>query len=226
MNKPVMMLSLTMIGALLQLGCATTTGTKRELTASELAQIKALETQVLVEKKFEVYLARGKDSSTGFLIGGVIGSMIESSAQSGADAKDTAQFQEMLGDFDCQSFVQQNLSEGLRGAKLFSTVTAVDPVVKGGDAAPNRLGLVIHQWGVMGGSLDKTQKKALVGLTSTTTLTGPVGQIIWERTDFTTGGNFHTWDDFKASPELLRKEIEQAVRRYCLRVVNEMRFAP
>jgi hypothetical protein len=226
MNKPVIILSVAVVGALLQLGCATTTGTKKELAASDLVQIKALESQVRVERPFEVYLARGKDASTGWLIAGVLGSGIESSMQSSADGKDTAQLQTVLGDFDCQAFVQQNLVEELRGANLFATVTAVDPAVEAGGSARNRLCLVIHQWGVMGGSLDKTEKKALVGLTSSTTLTGPRSTKIWERTDFTTGGNYHSWDELKRSPELLRKEIEQAVRRYCIRVANEMRFAP
>ena len=106
MNKPLVMLSVVVVGALLQVGCATTSGTKTELTAHELEQIKALETEVLVEKKFEVYLARGKDASTGGLLGGIFGGAIQSGMQSDADAKDTAQCQALLGDFDCEQFIK------------------------------------------------------------------------------------------------------------------------
>lgn len=226
MNKPLIMLSVAVVGALLQVGCATTSGTKTELTARELAQIKALETEVLVEKKFEVYLARGRDASTGWLLGGIFGGAIQSGMQSDADAKDTAQCQALLGDFDCQELIKTTLAGELGGAKLFSTVTPVRPAGKAEAPVPNRLCLTVHQWGLMSGGLDKTEKNALVGLTATTALTGPMGTKIWERTDFSIGGNYHRLDELKNSPELLRKEIEKALRRYCVRVVNEMRFAP
>jgi hypothetical protein len=84
----------------------------------------------------------------------------------------------------------------------------------------------IEQWGL---NSDKSEARSLqqvqVGLNATASLVGRDGNIVWERKDYFTGGTQHSFAEYRDSPALLKREINEMIQRYCMRLVNEIRYA-
>jgi hypothetical protein len=218
-------------------GCAT--GTKKSMNAGIVSEVENLDVQVRIDKDFSVALAKerlgGADALLAVLglAGGLAGEAmlvgtesVAIEARGGRDAQRARKLREAIATIDLQSLTQKALVDGLQATLRFKAVTVASRPEARPPAAAGILRVRIEDWGLYAGANEKaTLQQVEVGFNASTSLIGRNGRLAWKRTDYFMGGAHHPIAEYGSSPVLLKNEIEETVRRYCARVVNEIRYA-
>jgi hypothetical protein len=216
-------------------GCDTVTGTKIPMHTGVLSKIDSIEVQVGVDEDFSVVLADNKrlDVNEMFWInmfgsgaGRIVGAEIAEARRTKEDAERAKTFRVAIAEINLQSLAQKTLVDGLQASLRFKSVTAVTEQAEQSSTGAGILRVRIENWGLYAGSRENaTLQQVQVGLTATASLVGGDGKLAWEHRDHFTGGVHRSIGEYGSSPVLLTNEIEDTVRRYCARVVNEIRYA-
>jgi hypothetical protein len=217
-------------------GCSTT-GTKKPMNVGTLSGIHRLEVQVGVDKDFSVNVAGQEVNGIDFLLTaialtGVPGKAVAAASESVAqelrarkDAQRAKDLRAAIAEIDLQNLAQEALVDGLQTSPRFTSVTAV---TREGPppAGAGVLRVRIENWGLYAGKSEaRSLQKVQVGINATVSLFGADGKLSWERKDHPTGGVHRPIGEYGSSPALLRSEIEDTVKGYCARVVNDIRYA-
>ena len=201
------------------------------MNTGALYKIENLDVQVRVDQDFSLVLAsevvNGYDAL--FLFNGAadfVGRAVLKGIRANEDANLARTFREKIAAINLQSLTQKALVDGLQATLRFKSVTAI---TQGMEPSPTDRGILrvrIENWGLYAGSKENASlQKVEVGLNATCTLVGGDGKIAWEHKDHFTGGIHRPISEYASSPDLLIREIEETTRRYCSRVVNEIRYA-
>jgi hypothetical protein len=200
-----------------------------------LSKIDTLEVQVRVDADFSVVLAGQEINAIDYLLipfsSGVVGVTGEAALHSVRSAKDAERAKEIRGtiaDIKPQSLAQNALVEGLKTSHRFKSVTAAfEWDQQPHNNAAGVLRVRIENWGLYASkSDDRSLQKVEVAINASASLFGGDGKLTWEHKDHFTGGLHRQVAEYSSSPELLKNEIEETIRRYCARVANEIRYAP
>jgi hypothetical protein len=215
-------------------GCDTTTGTRTAMRSGALSKIDNLDVQVSVDRDFSVTLSGAKPRSldevhlilTSPKVIAIASVVISDSKREAEDAKRALAFRSTVAEIHAQSIAGKALVDGLQASRRFVSVTAVSEPQEIRPADSGILRVRIENWGLYADSrenaaLDQVQ----VGLNATAQLVGAGGKRIWEHTDYFTSGLHRPISEYGSSPDLLKSEMEETIRRYCARVVNEIRYA-
>jgi len=211
-------------------GCDTVTGTKTPMHTGALSSMDNLEVQVRVDEDFSVILARNRrlNVNEAFWIGmlGSAAAGIVDSRRENEDAQRAKTFRMAIAELNVQGLAQKALVDGLQTSRRFASVTTVTEREEPSPPDSGILRVRIENWGLYAPSTEnETLQQVQVGLNATASLVGGDGKLAWEHRDHFTGGVHHSIRDYGSSPAILKNEIEDTVRRYCGRVVNEIRYA-
>jgi len=212
-------------------GCDTATGTKTPINISTLAKIDNLGVEVRVDKDFSVLLAGEELNGMDLFwvempFGEVVGEAVLQGNRHNEDAERAKNFRAMIAEINLQLLTQKALVDGLQSSLRFQSVTSVTEREEPPPTGAGILLVRIENWGLYAGSTDNAKlQKVQVGLNATASLVGDGGKIAWKHRDFFTSGVHRPIAEYISSPSLLKSEIEETARRYCARVVNEIRYA-
>jgi hypothetical protein len=228
-------------------GCDTSTGTKTAMQAGAVSKIGKLEVQVSVDGDFSLTLAgakpRGfKDVPLSYVSvelwpkskyrvtlmspESVVNGLALDSQRAAEDAQRAQTFCTTVAGIPIQSIAEKALVDGLQASRRFELVTAVSGPEGASPSGAGTLRVRIENWGLYADSRENaTADLVQVGLNATAVLAGADGKRLWEHTDYFTSGMHRPISEYGSSPDLLKSEMEETARRYCARVVNEIRYA-
>jgi hypothetical protein len=199
-----------------------------------VAKIDNIEVRVSVAEGFSVVLADNGRLNVdemfwinmfGTGVGRLVGAEIVESRRKKEDAERAKTFSAAIAEINLQRLARKALIDGLQSSLRFKSVTAVTEPTGPPPTGAGILRVRIENWGLYAGSReDATLQQVQVGLNATASLIGGDGKLAWEHRDHFTGGVHRSIGEYGSSPVLLTNEIEDTVRRYCDRVVNEIRY--
>ena len=209
--------------------CTTTTGTRVQLTESQLKGIQTLGVYVQTNHQFSVRMAREEMTDTGALLGGLIGAGIESGVRDSQDKRRETALLPLSQRFDLRQTVADDLQKYLTAINLFTTVRPVDTDkwdalrANGVDAVLN---VNLGQWGlIVCNSAGGKDKRTQVGIEAHEELLDlSSGKIIWERNEDYLDGDCRVFDDFESQSNLLTSLLGTAVDNMTGRIANEIRY--
>jgi hypothetical protein len=223
-------------------GCATdtNTGTKKPMNIGALSKIDNLEVQVRADKGFSVDVAGQEVNAIDFLLlpvallGGIGGQAVAGAVDQNVsqpikgreDAQRAKKLRETIADINLQSLAQKALVDGLETSHRFKSVTAATERAEPSASGAAILRVRIENWGLFSDrGEDRSLQKVQAGINATAVLVGADGQTIWQRNDYITSGAQHSFNEYGSSPELLKTDFTEIVKRYSARMANEIRYA-
>jgi hypothetical protein len=201
------------------------------MKVNALSKIDNLEVQVRADKDFSVHLADEELNWNDYFWSqvpffGLAGEFVLEGKRRQQDTQWANNIRAAIADINLQSFAEITLIDGLQTSLRFKTVTAVTHRPQ--PSAPNA-GLLlvrIDDWGLYAGSKNNaTLHKVQVGFSATASLVGGGGKLLWKRKDYFTSGEHRSISEYGASSDLLKNEFYETVTRYCVRLVNEIRYS-
>jgi hypothetical protein len=212
-----------------------------------VSQIENLEVQVRADKDFSVDIAGEEVNAIDILLlpfalppagpPGLAGIVASDALAAAADAASQAikrheddqratKLRAAIAEINPQSLSQKALVDALQSSLRFKSVTAATEREEPSLSGAGILRVRIEKWGLYASkSEERSLQKVQVGIHATATLVGGDGEVAWQKSDFFTGGVHRPIGEYGSSPDLLKSEIDETVRRYSASVANEIRYA-
>ena len=212
-----------MVGAML-MACVATTGTKTNVTASELAKIRKTGVVVESQQPISIRIARDNMTNTGAILFGLVGAAVEAGYKSSKDAEHEESVGRVLN-FDPVKEHAVALRDKLMEVKAFPNVE----IVQAGDSRVLRtqgfdavFKETIEEWGLR---LCSGESNVRVGFDVHMQLVSLQNEaVIWERDELFMDGPCRPLSDFQADRELLGASLKSATQTLAGKTANEIAF--
>ena len=219
-------LFLATVGILLT-ACTTTTGTRSSASAADIAKLQRLAVVVRGTAQFSVQRDRERMTTTGAVLGGLIGVAIESAARANSDTNLAQTMKPALEDFRALPVLRGRLRTALRATPTFKSADTTG-VTHGPSlhmaGFDGMLDVEVLEWGLrlctISGSDDlQVTYRAQARLTATAT-----GTPMWERSELFADGECRPAEAWRTEAGLLRSVLTRAADRFAQRLVNDLLF--
>jgi hypothetical protein len=134
---------------------------------------------------------------------GVIGAVVSASHTQMEDDRSSAELGKTLGTFEIRPLLDERINVTMlqNGTEVLPKTAAVS------DA---RLTLTVVSWGVRRMTRENTLLSPYIALDIR--MTDAKGAVLWEKREVTQGQHQATLEEYKAKPDMLRKELEKTIR--------------